>query len=329
MAKINPKTDTKQQAASNFNALFGARQGERLVSGGFKMLAHDRITVRPQVRQTFPQAEIDELRSSIRELRAQGGGIEGTGVLQALLVCPEGDRYRLIMGEKRYRSTREEGVPEVPCISVATVQEGMIRLLQLTENAQRTDPAVMEEAAALRETMTAQNLSLRDMARLLGKTLGYVTNRVDLLKMGEDVQTMVSQRSDTLKHAPIIDKIQDAVTRAELIRAVVMDGISVREVERRVAPPLTQSAAEINRDSTADGDGRKGGGFANGFNTSNGNSSALPDPIMAALQPAQTFITEAARLLSTKKLSAEYRIKVKQHLSAIEQQIKQLHKVIE
>jgi hypothetical protein len=43
-----------QGAQSDFDNLFGARQGERIVSAGFKMLAHDRITVRPQVRRTSP-----------------------------------------------------------------------------------------------------------------------------------------------------------------------------------------------------------------------------------------------------------------------------------
>lgn len=231
------KANLQQQAASSFDTLFGARTGgERSVSGGFKMLAHARITVRPQVRRTFAPEEIAELRGSIHELRAAKGGIEGTGVLQALLVCPEGEGYRLIAGEKRFRATQEEGLPEVPSIVVPQPGEGMIRLLQLTENALRTPPPVLEEARALRETMDEQKLSLRDMARMLGKTLGYVSNRLALLKMSQDVQAMIEARGDTLKHAPLIEAVQDGERRAELIRAVVEEGISVRELERRLAP---------------------------------------------------------------------------------------------
>jgi len=182
-----------QGAQSDFDDLFGARQGERIVSPGFKMLAHDRITVRPQVRRTFPQEEMDELRASIRALRKENGGIEGTGLLQALLVALEDGRYHLIAGEKRFRATQEEGLPEVPCVIVPAVSEGMTRLLQLTENALRSAPPVLEEARAMRETMEQQQLSQRDLARLLGKNRGYIENRVRLLKMEPALQDMVTR----------------------------------------------------------------------------------------------------------------------------------------
>jgi ParB family chromosome partitioning protein len=167
------------------------------------MLTHDRITVRPQVRRTFPKADMDELRASIREIRAQNGGIEGSGVLQALLVSPLHDEsgaligYRLIAGEKRFRATQAEDVPEVPCIVIPEASEPVVRLMQLTENAQRTPPPVLDEALAIRDTMQELNLSLRDMGRMMGKSLGYVTERVGLLKMGEDVQEMVFARANT------------------------------------------------------------------------------------------------------------------------------------
>ena len=223
-------------AATNFDALFGARGGETVVSGGFKMIPHQRIVVHPQVRQTFKAEELEELRGSIRELRARGQGIEGSGVLQALLVCPAGDGYRLLAGEKRYRATQAEGLPAIPCIVIAAPQaEGTVRLLQLTENLLRSDPPVLEEARAFAETMEAEKLSMRDLARALGKTLGYVSNRTALLKMRPDVQTMVATRGDTVRVAAHIEKVEDPKLRALLIRAVSEEGISEREVLRRIA----------------------------------------------------------------------------------------------
>ena len=222
--------------ANNFDALFGARGGETVVSGGFKMIPHERIVVHPQVRQTFEPEELEELGDSIRELKARGQGIEGSGVLQALLVCPEGNGYRLLAGEKRFRATAAEGLPTVPCVIVAVPQaEGTVRLLQLTENLLRSDPPVLEEARAFIETMEAEKLSMRDLARALGKTLGYVSNRTALLKMRDDVQAMVAKRGDTLRVAAHINKVEDDAERAALIQAVIEEGISEREVLRRIA----------------------------------------------------------------------------------------------
>jgi ParB family chromosome partitioning protein len=275
------KTD---KSGANFDALFGARQSEKIVSGGFKMLAHDRISVRPQVRQTFSLLELEELRASVHELREQGQGIEGSGVLQALLVCPAEGGYRLIAGEKRFRATQEEGLAQIPCVVVAAPKaEGTVRLLQLTENALRSAPPVLEEARAIKETMDEQNLSLRDMARLLGKTLGYVSNRTALLKMGGDVQAMVSARGDTLRVAAHIEKVADAALRSELIRAVVDEGIGEREVLRRVEAAQTgENDDEVfSRENTSsDGDGASSGGGVSDEvfsreNTSGGNGASF------------------------------------------------------
>ena len=328
------KTSPKQQAANNFDALFGARQGERIVSGGFKMLSHDRITVRPQVRRTFPKGEMDELRGSIRELRAQNGGIEATGVLQALLVCPDGEGYRLIAGEKRFRATQSEGLSEVPCVVVPAVSEGMVRLLQLTENAQRSAPPVLEEAGAMRETMDEQKLSLRDMARMMGKTLGYITNRLAVLKMAPDVQEMVAQRSDTLKHAPLIEAVQDEAQRAELIRAVVENGLSVKELERRLRPeeesirPSFGGHPEFDRSSITSTRSQvlpheNNNGTANPHAA---EEDAAPDAIKNALLPARSFIAEAERLLKGRVLSYDYRAEMNREIAKLEKQIAQLKK---
>ena len=329
------KANLQQQAASSFDTLFGARTGgERSVSGGFKMLAHARITVRPQVRRTFPRNEVDELRGSIHELRAQKGGIESTGVLQALLVCPEGEGYRLIAGEKRFRATQAEGLPEVPCIVVAAPNEGMIRLLQLTENALRTAPPVREEARAIRETMDEQGLSQRDMARMLGKTLGFVSNRMAILKMGEDVQAMIDARGDTLKHAPLIEAIEDQTLRAELIRAVVEEQISVRELERRIAPPEVQKGSQVfSRENTpGEGNGASSGGgegdevfsCENTSSHQNGAGASGAPSLRGALRATGDAIERLRRAV----LSDEERQKAREGRDALQAMVEELNEIL-
>lgn len=239
-------------AASNFDELFGVRGGETIVSGGFKMIPHERIVVRPQVRQTFLPIEMNELRASIRELRARGQGIESSGVLQALLVCPEGEGYRLLAGEKRFRATQAEQIAAVPCVVVTAPQaEGTVRLLQLTENLLRSDPPVLEEARAFIETMEAEKLSMRDLARALGKTLGYVSNRTALLKMPADVQAMVARRGDTLRVAAHLSKIEDEAERAALIDSVIEQGLSEREVLRRIKGETPNNRELFSRENSA------------------------------------------------------------------------------
>ena len=51
---------------------------------------------RDQPRRSFDEAALNELADSIRAV----------GVIQPIIVKPEGERYTIIAGERRYRATR-------------------------------------------------------------------------------------------------------------------------------------------------------------------------------------------------------------------------------
>jgi len=320
MLTKNPRLHNSARA--DFNALFGAKKADTPVeSGGFKLLSHSAIKVRPQVRQSFLDDEMDELRGSIRALRDQGQGIEATGVLQALLVCPEGEGYRLIAGEKRFRATKAEGIKLVPCIVInAPDNEGTIRLMQLVENSIRTAPPILEEAKAIRETMDVQQLSLREMARLLGKTLGYVTNRISVLKMRDDVQEMIGKRGDTLKHAALLERIEDEAIRRELIKAVIEEEISVKELERRITPSKTeeQSGEVFSRENTSDG----------AEETNNVKEKAEKQPIEGAIVPARKLVSLAIKSLTAIDSSEGFNEELHQAVLALEKEVARLRRIV-
>lgn len=219
----------------------------------FQMLPPEAIVLGLNARRTVTPQEITDLASSMAGLRERGQGIEGSGILQALLVrsaltlhSARTAPYQLICGQKRLLAARELGLPAVPCLIDGRVEQSGVAddaltcLLQLTENAQRSDPPPLEEALALRDTMRAMKLSVRDAARLLGKNKGYVENRLRLLKMAPEVQRMVSFRQDTMKHAYYLHQVADDTLRASMIAAVLQEGIGVRELCRRIAAALGQ-----------------------------------------------------------------------------------------
>ncbi len=327
MAKTATPSSKAQSAAANFDALFGVQQGERVVSNAFKMLAPSRITTRPQVRKTFPKHEMDELAASVRELRKEGLGIEGTGFVQALVVVPDSDGYRLVMGEKRLRTAIAETLEEVPCIVIAAMSEGLTRLLQLAENSQRSDPPILEEAQALQETRDEQKLSLRDLARLLGKGKGYIEDRLNLLSYPNEVQNMVSARADSLRSARHIAAVEDEAERLALVRAVIEDDLSEREVKRRISGETEGS----NVSSTQNGNTNNGTSSTRSQTSGNGEANqneTLRDPLAQCLKPASSFAAEAARLLKTAHLTPDYRRELAGELDVLEKQIGKIRKII-
>lgn len=341
MRKNSPEA-LKRGSSQNFDRLFGgsAATGRRNAAG-LMMIARERIQTAAQPRTQFNAAGIAELAASIAERREKKEGVEGTGLLQPLLVAPiEGQegQFRLIAGERRYRATGEIGLAEVPAI-VVPLHETEVLATQLIENLQRQDLNALDEARAIDSLMKTQGLSIRAVAQVLGKTRGYVTNRLDVLKMGPDVQEMVSSREDTLRSAAHIEKIGDSELRRSLIQGVLDESIGEREVLRRIeAHSQTQAgatgaSAEAGESAEADS--------AGGLRESRAPTSEAPaqaekaeephedrDPVEHALKPAAKLATEAARLLKKAELTPDGKAGVLSQIEIIEKQMKSIRRRI-
>lgn len=247
--KTRKRTSAMPSATDYLDSLIPAQTGEREIES-LKLIERSRIEIRPQARRSFPEAEMRELAASIRSAQEDGQGIMATGIFVPLLVVAAEDGYALVAGERRFRASEPSsepssgwrGVPELPCLLMRADPRG-VAVAQMIENLQRQGLPPLEEAAGIRSLMKEQKLSIRDVARTLGKDKGYLENRLRLLKMGDDIQAMVSSREDTLKHAYYIDQVRDAGLRKQLIRAVLEDRASVSQVRGKIGPQPKERSA--------------------------------------------------------------------------------------
>ena len=115
--------------------------------------------------------------------------------------------------------------------------------LAITENLQREDLHPLDEALAFSRMQTELGYSYAQLAERLGKSKGYIQNRMRLLQIAEDLQQLVTERSDTLGHVYEIDRVSDPMARAELIAAVRDDRISRAETRARVEALLVPEPA--------------------------------------------------------------------------------------
>lgn len=317
MSKRSSKAD------SHFEALFGARTGESLTNS-LKLVPAEHIQRAAQARKSFPQQELDELAHSIADLRSRADGIEGTGILQPLLVAenPYGHEfpYRLIAGERRYRAGAIVGLETLPCL-VVEMDEDSIAVAQLVENLQRQNLAPLEEARAIESLMASQKLSIRDGAKLLGKGKGYVENRLALLKMGADVQAMVETRADSLLHAREIDSIQDAALRTELIDAVLHESLSRAMLRDRIGTTNRnndKSGGELSaKEPSVRTDNRKGS--PSGKKTTVKVAALLP-----IVQSLHEGLDDFDAKLNGLGVSATQKTRLSEDLKSLRQQIIQL-----
>lgn len=98
------------------------------------------IDTLPQVRTTFDDTSLSELANDI----------QARGLLQPILLNPNGDRYTVIAGERRLRAFRLLNRAAIPALLTKASQDETT-LMQLAENIQREELTTSDTATAVRK----------------------------------------------------------------------------------------------------------------------------------------------------------------------------------
>ncbi|HEX9884877.1 MAG TPA: ParB/RepB/Spo0J family partition protein, partial [Longimicrobiales bacterium] len=188
----------------------------------------DAIVANPlQPRRDFPEEELTDLASSIRE----------NGLLQPLLVRPAPTapgRYELVAGERRLRAVRSLGWADVPVV-VREVDDETLLVLALVENLQREALSPLDEAEGYRTLQEQFGLTQDEISRSVGKDRSTVANFLRLLKLPPSIRKFLGEGRLSMGHARALLAVEDPIRAGELARRAVAEGWSVREVERRAA----------------------------------------------------------------------------------------------
>jgi len=107
----------------------------------------DQVKPNPfQPRLKFNPQTIEELAKSIQE----------SGILQPIVVVPEENYYRIIVGERRWRAAQKIGLKKIPAFIRSLPQEKQLEA-SLVENLQREDLNPLEIAFAYQKLMQDLN----------------------------------------------------------------------------------------------------------------------------------------------------------------------------
>jgi ParB family chromosome partitioning protein len=178
-----------------------------------------------QPRQVFDEEAMAELVHSVREI----------GVLQPVVVRRRGaDDYELVMGERRWRATREAGLEVIPAIVRETDDVDMLRDA-LLENLHRSQLNPLEEAAAYQQMLDDFGCTHEELAGRIGRSRPQISNTLRLLKLSPAVQRRVAAGVLSAGHARALLAVDDPDLQDRLASRVVAEGISVRGLEEIVA----------------------------------------------------------------------------------------------
>jgi ParB family chromosome partitioning protein len=165
-------------------------------------------------------------------LRALADSIRAQGIIQPILVRRDGQGYRLIAGERRWRAAQIAGLHEIPAI-LHEATEGEAFALALVENLQRTDLDPIEEGEGYRRLVDEFGLTQEEVSTRVGKDRSTVANALRLLALPPAVKELVAAGALSMGHARAILGAAEA-DRLALAERVAAQGLSVRDTERLV-----------------------------------------------------------------------------------------------
>ncbi len=189
-----------------------------------------------QPRKTFDEEALRELADSIEE----------HGVFQPIIVKRSIKGYEIIAGERRFRASKIAGKSTIPAI-VRDFSDDEMMEIALLENLQREDLNAIEEAMAYKTLQERLGLTQEELAKKVGKSRSHVTNMLGLLRLPEEVKELVTENKLTMGHARMLSKLEDNNQIREMADKIVMEGLSVREVETLGDNPEIEKKNKIVR----------------------------------------------------------------------------------
>ena len=187
-----------------------------------------------QPRNTFDEAKLQELAQSIR----------ATGIIQPLLVRRRGGLFELVAGERRWRAAQIAGLTRVPAIVRDIPDENLLELA-LIENIQRQELNPIEEANAYRRLIESLGLTQEEVAKRVGRDRTFITNYLRILKLPNEIQSLLEQEKLTFGHARALLGITDPQMQRRLAQRIHKNNWSVRETEHRIRNLNSQTPAAI------------------------------------------------------------------------------------
>lgn len=191
---------------------------------GKSSIPTDSIWEEGNLRDEGWEKHVTELKGSIQEK----GLLQPIGVVQK---AKDGKTFKIIFGHRRLAAIRALGLATISAQVYPKMSAQEELALQLTENAERLNLDPLEEAKAFSNAIEQKIFTVNELARSIHRTASYVSQRVGLLKLSEDVRDSLEAGRISLTHARELCRVTDEKAQKKLLaKAETMDLDTFRDL---------------------------------------------------------------------------------------------------
>lgn len=179
----------------------------------------------------------EQPRVEIGDLTELSDSIKQNGVLEPLLVKPNGDgTWMIIAGERRWRAANLAGLLEVPCIEL-DIDEKSIAEIALIENLQRKDLTLWEEADGLAYLSERFGYTHEEISKKIGKSRTTVTESMAIAGLPNSIRQKCLSAGVTAKSTLLeIARQFDEKAMHDFLGVIGNQGLKRDEIRRTSRP---------------------------------------------------------------------------------------------
>lgn len=182
-----------------------------------KMIHHSSFAVRDKFQRYSEDNE--SLVNSIRE----------HGLIQPILIRPLSHGFEIVAGHRRYQACKSLRWRFIPC-KIRELTDKQAFEIQLSENIQRKSMDPIEEAEAFRRYVIDFGWGgVSDLAKKIGKSEEYVSHRIQLLKLPEEIKKKIASQLLNVSKAIEISAIP-IEKQSQIVGEIIENNLSVKRI---------------------------------------------------------------------------------------------------
>ncbi len=161
--------------------------------------------------RNISQVVIDTLSESIKQ----------HGLIQPIVVRALDDHFEIVAGYRRYMACKSLNWKKIPCHTVH-LNDMQTFEIALVENMQRESLSPLEEARSFKLFVIEKGWgSISDLSFKLGKSPSYITKRISLLDLPQDVKQSIEKENLKPSSAEELLAIKDPERQSQLGKLII------------------------------------------------------------------------------------------------------------
>jgi ParB family transcriptional regulator, chromosome partitioning protein len=151
------------------------------------------------------------------------------GLIQPILIRPLSHGFEIVAGHRRYQACKSLRWRFIPC-KIREMTNKQAFEIQLSENIQRKSMDPIEEAEAFRRYVIDFGWGgMSDLAKKIGKSEEYVSHRIQLLKLSDEIKKKIVSNMLNVSKAIEISTIP-IEKQSQIVGEIIENNLSVKRI---------------------------------------------------------------------------------------------------